>query len=301
MPRVAGERDFADRRLTHSRLRFVFLDVVREQVPEVLTALFDVLPTYREAKAARIAAGLHEYWISDDGLRHVKEKTLPGASLAFKVPAWEALSYLRGLLVAWAAAFDLTDASGERNRWVLKTALETLSMWDRHGYFVPRLEWWHPAVTGPYPLSNAERRFAGLPLSPGARPTLQDALEVPEKERQSGAPDLLQETLAQVERRLLALGIPRAQAREEGRRQDGTLAGRGFVATETIQDREGPTLFFERLALYLCYRTQQGHSLAYADIGVRERTDSKTIGESVRKAAHLLALELPERRGKRKK
>jgi hypothetical protein len=312
MPRPGGELDFADRRLSRWDLRCDFLEVVREEVPEVLVDLFrDVLPHYRTAAALRRAAGLDPSWIKEHRLSRTEEiqRKLQGWEERYamfgpepnavrKLNAFRALLALHAELVAWAARYDLTDPAGDRNRWVLKTALETLLRWyeqrDRIG--PPQLEWAYRGGDGTHPLSDEERQFAGLEILPGGRATLEEALAVPEEERRRGVPDLLRETREQAERRLVALGIPRRKVRAKLADLEAAFADVGMVRTPTLQKREDdPLRFFRWLARYVCgkvdYIEQAGGP------GNEER--AKTIGRDCRKLAKLMGLKRPERRRKR--
>jgi hypothetical protein len=309
MPRPGGELDFADRRLSRWNLRCDFLKVVREEVPEVLITLFrDVLPHYRTAAALRRAAGLYPSWIEEysrlsraevgRNARRWEERYAmfgPEPNTVRRLNAFRALLVLYAELVAWAERFDLTDREDKRNGWVLETALETLFRWHaQDGCIGPlRLLWAHRGGDGTNPLPDEERQFAALDLRPGARPTLEEALAVPEEERRRGVPELLQETRAQAEARLMALGIPRREVRAELRRLDALLTARGMVRTPMKRNTSGvdPALHLRWLALYVC------RGMTQEEIGKEGYGHTQqAISRGILSTAELLDLELPPER-----
>lgn len=299
MARVFGEYDFPDRRLTLAGYRAVFLDVVLEHTSEVLTALYqDMLPPYREAAERVRAAALSEAWLTArllrDGsavLRQWEERRVvlgPEPFTDRRIEAFRALVEVHAGLAAWASRFQLREPP--HDPWVSGTALGTLGWWHGHGDYVPRLEWWKPSVAIAYPLSEDERAFGGLPLSPGAADTLSEALEISEDARRGGAPDLLFEPRGKAEKRLVQLGFSRVEARAELDRVGKSLVERGMVRTRDKRSRGGldATLHFEWLALFLCRNLRQ------AEIGRDGHGHTQqTISEAIRRTAALLGLQLP--------
>src|SRR5690606_8451171 len=120
MPRVGGEFDLPDGRLGRFTLRFVFLDVLNEEVPQVLKDLArNVLPVYRDAAERARAARLHDrYWLSESGLRWAPEMRRkwearraefgPEPLTSRKIDAFGALDALRAALLNWATHYDLS-------------------------------------------------------------------------------------------------------------------------------------------------------------------------------------------------
>jgi hypothetical protein len=315
MARVYGEYEFPDGRLTRAGLRFVFLDVVREHVPIVLETLFgDVLPLYRHAAGSVSTAGLNEAWLTDrlmgaaaDYLRQWKvHQADRGADRTrwLRVRAFGAVAELHSQLVLWATSSHLRDAANG-DRWILKTALCTLDRWYEAGTYVPRLEWWHPGVAFAHPLTDTERQFKGLPLTPGGATTLSEAVEVADDVRRSGTPDLLYETRRHAENRLLKLGVPRAHIRAELNRQSALYEARGMVRTSEKRpyDDRAPARHFVWLALYQCAGWSPERIAEAYEVGARRstrrdgvlrrvHTGRQAVSEALHDTAALIGLEL---------
>lgn len=284
MPRVGGEFDLPDGRLGRFTLRFVFLDVLNEEVPQVLEDLArNVLPVYRAAAERARAAGLHDrYWLSEPGLRRAPEMRRkwearraefgPEPLTSRKIDAFGALGALRAALLGWATRYDLSDADGKRNRWVLESALRTLRVWNRDRP-TPSRGWIMPGVGYSHALPPEARRIGDTPDSP----------EV----------ELFVEPRRHAEARLMALGLPRSKARAALAELETLYEAAGFKRTPWLQTRDNdPVRFFRWLARYVCARVTQT-AMAGDDWDRKQ-----AINRNLRELARLIGFDRPERRGR---
>lgn len=179
MPHILGPFDTADAEPSRGAFRWVFLDVLREELPGILPDLWE--SCIAPARAVLATAGPQDdpsNLLDVTCCRLAKEareaeifQKPGGGKLHMRLYArTDSRAELWQELVQWAAGYRLTDLGGIRNGWLLSTALETLLEWctdhpeDKYPTDPPgQLVWCKPGIgtVGPRDVPAQELRFRG--------------------------------------------------------------------------------------------------------------------------------------------